>query len=100
MTLKYRYVTLNKKSGSQGHSVPFARNFPKKPEHEVGKLDKKEYNLKLEEIDKYVNQGNYSEAAKIADSIDWRRVRNVRTLCMVSEIYEADNRMRTARNCC
>lgn len=72
--------------------MPFARNFPKKPEHEVGKLDKKEYNLKLEEIDKYVNQGNYSEAARAADSIDWRRVRNVRTLCMVSEIYEADNR--------
>ena len=55
-------------------------------------MDKKEYNLKLEEIDKYVNQGNYSEAARVADSIDWRRVRNVRTLCMVSEIYEADNR--------
>ena len=56
------------------------------------KLDKNEYNLKLEEIDTYVNQGNYSEAAKVADSIDWRRVRNVRTLCMISEIYEADNR--------
>ena len=55
-------------------------------------MDKKEYNLKLEEIDKYVNQGNYSEAAKVADEIDWRRVRNVRTLCMISEIYEADNR--------
>lgn len=55
-------------------------------------MDKKEYNLKLEEIDKYVNQGNYSEAAKIADEVDWRRVRNVRTLCMISEIYEADNR--------
>ena len=56
------------------------------------KLDKNEYNLKLEEIDNYVNQGNYSEAAKVADGIDWRRVRNVRTLCMISEIYEADNR--------
>lgn len=56
------------------------------------KLDKNEYNLKLEEIDKYVNEGEYSEAAKVADTIDWRRVRNVRTLCMISEIYEADNR--------
>lgn len=61
-------------------------------EYGVEKLDKNEYNLKLEEIDKYVNQGNYSEAAKVADTIDWRRVRNVRTLCMISEIYEADNR--------
>lgn len=55
-------------------------------------MDKNEYNLKLEEIDKYVNQGNYTEAAKAADTVDWRRVRNVRTLCMISEIYEADNR--------
>ena len=58
----------------------------------MDKLDKNEYNLKLEEIDKYVNQGNYAEAVKVADTIDWRRVRNVRTLCMISEIYEADNR--------
>lgn len=55
-------------------------------------MDKNEYNLKLEEIDKYVNEGEYSEAAKVADTIDWRRVRNVRTLCMISEIYEADDR--------
>lgn len=55
-------------------------------------MDKNEYNLKLEEIDAYVNEGNYSEAAKVADEIDWRRVRNVRTLCMISEIYEADQR--------
>ncbi len=55
-------------------------------------MDKNEYNQKLEEIDRYVSQGNYSEAAKIADTIDWRRVRNVRTLCMISEIYEAENR--------
>lgn len=55
-------------------------------------MDKNEYNLKLEEIDAYVNQENYSEAARVADEIDWRRVRNVRTLCMISEIYEADNR--------
>jgi len=58
----------------------------------VTKVDKNEYNLRLEEIDAYVSQGNYSEAAKAADTIDWRRVRNVRTLCMISEIYEADNR--------
>lgn len=61
-------------------------------------MDKNEYNLKLEEIDKYVNQGNYSEAAKVADTIDWRRVRNVRTLCMISEIYEADDRYEDSKN--
>ena len=56
------------------------------------KLDKNEYNLKLEEIDRYISQGMFSEAAKVADTIDWRRVRNVRTLCMISEVYEADGR--------
>ena len=55
-------------------------------------VDKNEYNLKLEEIEKYANQDNYSEAALAADTVDWKRVRNARTLCMVSEIYEADNR--------
>ena len=55
-------------------------------------MDKNEYNLKLEEIDRYISQGMFSEAAQVADTIDWRRVRNVRTLCMISEVYEADGR--------
>lgn len=55
-------------------------------------MDRYEYNLKLEEIDKLVDQRDYSEAAKLADTIDWKRVRNTRTLCLVSEIYEAANR--------
>ncbi len=52
-------------------------------------MDKYEYNLKLEEIDKLVDQGDYKAAANLADTIEWRRVRNVRTLCLISEIYEA-----------
>ena len=62
------------------------------------KLDKYEYNLKLEEIDKLVEQGDYEEAASLADSIDWRRVRNVRTLCLISEIYEASGRLEDSKN--
>ncbi len=61
-------------------------------------MDKYEYNLKLEEIDKLVDQGNYNEAANLADSIDWRRVRNIRTLCLVSEIYEASGRLEDSKN--
>ncbi len=61
-------------------------------------LDKYEYNLKLEEIDKLVDQGNYEAAASMADSIDWRRVRNIRTLCLVSEIYEASGRLEDSKN--
>ncbi len=62
------------------------------------KVDKYEYNLKLEEIDKLVDQGDYEEAAAMADTIDWRRVRNVRTLCLISEIYEAANRYEESKN--
>lgn len=61
-------------------------------------MDKYEYNLKLEEITKLVEEENYIEAAAIADTIDWRRVRNVRTLCMVSEIYEAGDRLEESRD--
>lgn len=61
------------------------------------KLDKYEYNLKLEEIDKLVDQSDYTEAANLADTIDWRRVRNVRTLCLISEIYEAAGRLEDSK---
>ncbi len=61
-------------------------------------MDKYEYNLKLEEIDKLVDQGDYAEAAKLADSIDWRRVRNIRTLCLISEIYEASGRLEDSKS--
>lgn len=59
-------------------------------------MDKYEYNLKLEEIDKLVDQGAYEQAADVADAVDWRRVRNVRTLCLISEIYEAAAVWKTA----
>lgn len=60
-------------------------------------LDKYEYNLKLEEIDKLVDQKDYEEAARMADTIDWRKVRNVRTLCLISEIYEASGRLEDSK---
>lgn len=60
-------------------------------------MDKYEYNLKLEEIDKLVDQGDYKEAASLADTIDWKRVRNVRTLCLISEIYEVSGRLEDSK---
>lgn len=60
-------------------------------------MDKYEYNLKLEEIDKLVDQEDYQEAANLADTIDWRRVRNIRTLCLISEIYEAAGRLEDSK---
>lgn len=55
-------------------------------------MDKYEYQAKLEEINKLVDKEEYEEAAAIADTIEWKRVRSVRTLCMVSEVYEAIGR--------
>ncbi len=60
-------------------------------------MDKYEYNLKLEEINRLVENENYRDAAKIADTIDWRRVRNARTLCMISEIYEVNDRLEDSK---
>lgn len=60
-------------------------------------LDKYEYSLKLDEIKKLVTSGNYEEAVKVADTVEWKRVRNTRTLCMVSEIYEANDRLEDSK---
>lgn len=55
-------------------------------------LDKEEFRIKLEEINKLVQNKDYKGAMNIVDSIDWRRVKNVRTLCVVGEIYAANGR--------
>ena len=56
--------------------------------NEVNKVDKYEYKLKTEQMLKLMKQGTYNRAAGIADSIDWRHVRNVNMLLNVSNIYE------------
>ena len=55
-------------------------------------LDKEEFRIKLEEINRLVEKKNYKDAMEVVDSIDWRRVKNVRTLCVVGEIYAANKR--------
>lgn len=55
-------------------------------------MDKEEFRIKLEEINKLVEKKDYRGAMQIVDSIDWRRVKNVRTLCVVGEIYAANKR--------
>ena len=55
-------------------------------------MDKAEYRIKLEQVRACAENGDFQGAAKIADTIDWHRVKSVRTLCMISEIYEADKR--------
>lgn len=60
-------------------------------------MDKNEYRAKLDEINDLVDRQDYRGALKIVDTIDWRRVRSARTLCMVGEIYEANKRYEDSR---
>ncbi|NBK90533.1 hypothetical protein D5278_00775 [bacterium 1XD21-13] len=51
-------------------------------------MDKYEFQIKTEQMEKLLKKKEYKAAAKIADSIDWRKIRNVGLLMSVSEIYE------------
>ena len=55
-------------------------------------MDKYEYRLKAEQIEKLAGKKDYETAARIADTIDWRRVRSLDMLYVVSEVYEAMER--------
>lgn len=50
-------------------------------------MDKYEFNIKVEQIKKLINKSDYETAMKIADTIDWRRVRNVNILSMVGRQF-------------
>ena len=56
-------------------------------------MDKYEYKVKLAQIEKLVTKKDFVTAAKIADGIDWRKVKSVTTLNMIADIYEANNRL-------
>lgn len=60
-------------------------------------MDKEEYRIKLNQMNHYVDQKKYKEAMDVVDSIDWRRVKNVRNLCVVGEIYAANKRYEESR---
>ena len=55
-------------------------------------MDKAEYHLRLEELTKYVENRDYAGALTIVDNIEWRRVKSIRTLNMVADVYEANKR--------
>lgn len=56
-------------------------------------MDKTEYRMRLDEITKLVDAQDYEGALELVDAIDWRRVKSVRTLCMVAEIYEINGEL-------
>ena len=55
-------------------------------------MDKAEYISKLEQINSLAEAGDFRGASDVADEIDWRHVKSVRTLSMIGEIYEANHR--------
>lgn len=61
-------------------------------------MDKYEYKVRSEEIKTLIAKGNYTEAAEIADGIDWRRVRSVMMLCMISDLYKINRRFEDSRD--
>lgn len=61
-------------------------------------MDKYEFNIKVEQIKKLVNRGDYETAMKIADTIDWHRVRNASLLSMIAQIYEKNKEYQEAKD--
>lgn len=56
-------------------------------------MDKYEYKVKLAQIEKLAAKKDFVTAAKIADGIDWRKVKSTATLNMIADIYEENQRL-------
>lgn len=61
-------------------------------------MDKYEYKVRADEIKSLISQGDYDEAVKIADTIDWRRVKSVMMLCTISDLYKINRRYEDSRD--
>ena len=61
-------------------------------------LDKFEYKVRAEEIKNLIANEEYAQAAEIADTIDWRRVKSVMMLCTISDLYKINRRFEDARD--
>ena len=60
-------------------------------------MDKQEYKLRAEEIKSLIAKRDFFNAVKIADEIDWSRVRSVSMLCTVSDLYKANRRYKESK---
>lgn len=60
-------------------------------------MDKAEYQVKLDQIKALVADQDYDGALDVVKGIDWRRVKNIRTLCMVADVYEANDMLEDSR---
>ena len=73
--------------------MPCGRN-----RYEVVTLDKYEYKVRADEIKSLIAEGEYGEAVKIADTIDWRRVKGASILCTISDLYKINRRYEDSRD--
>ena len=61
-------------------------------------MDKYEYRVKTEQMLEYMEKKQYKKAMEIADTVDWRRVKNAAMLNTVSEIYESNGEYQKSRD--
>ena len=61
-------------------------------------MDKYEYKVRAEEIKALIAEGEYAEAVSIADTIDWRRVKSVMMLCIISDLYKVNRRYQESKD--
>lgn len=61
-------------------------------------MDKVEYKIRADEIKALIEEGRYSEAVEIADTIDWKRVKSVNMLCKISDLYKINRRFQESKD--
>ncbi len=61
-------------------------------------MDKVEYKIRADEIKALIGEGRFAEAVKIADTIDWKRVKSVTMLCTISDLYKINRRFQESKD--
>ena len=61
-------------------------------------MDRYELKVSLDEIDSLIAERRFREAAELADTIDWTRVRGVHVLCRISDLYKINKRYKDSRD--
>ena len=61
-------------------------------------MDKYELRVSLDEIDRLISERRFAEAAEVADTIEWERVKGVHVLCRISDLYKINKRYKDSRD--
>lgn len=63
-------------------------------------MDRVELGIKLEQMDELRKKGEFEEAARVADTIEWRKIKRWSELSFAADVYESAERFKDARNVC